>query len=195
MEISAVILAGGKSSRMDRDKALMRFGGNDTMSGYLYNKLSKIFDKVYISSKENKFDFLSSKENLILDNSDIFSPMVSLDTIFETLKQEKIFIIPVDTPLVEKETILELIEISERSDHGIIIAKDKNGKRHNLCGVFKSSIKPQIKKCLDNGIHKIEYLIKNCSHKEILFDDSRQFININKKEQYNIAKNILKEQK
>ncbi|MCF6173461.1 MAG: NTP transferase domain-containing protein [Campylobacteraceae bacterium] len=57
MDICAVVLAGGKSSRMGRDKALLQFGWYDTLVEYQYRKLEAIFDKVYISSKEDKFDF------------------------------------------------------------------------------------------------------------------------------------------
>jgi len=53
----AVIFAGGKSSRMGKDKALLPFADCNTLSEFQYNKLTSLFDKVYISSKEDKFDF------------------------------------------------------------------------------------------------------------------------------------------
>ena len=53
----AVILAGGKSSRMQQDKALLPFGEVNSLAEFQYRRLSKIFSKVYISSKYNKFDF------------------------------------------------------------------------------------------------------------------------------------------
>ena len=54
---TAVILAGGKSSRMKQDKALLPFGDTNSLAEFQYRRLSKIFSKVYISSKNNKFDF------------------------------------------------------------------------------------------------------------------------------------------
>lgn len=190
-DISAVITAGGKSSRMGSDKALLEFDGCDTMCEYQYKKLKKIFEKVYISSKVDKFDFLESKD-LILDNSEVFSPMVALEGLFDKIQDRKIFIISVDMPLVQFDTIKKLIELSSQSNYEIVIAKDQNQNRHSLCGVFDRSIRQKIKNCLSKDIHKINYLINNCSHKEILFKNSDQFINLNTKHEYIKAKNILK---
>jgi len=191
-KICAVILAGGKSSRMGKDKSLLEFSNYSTMSEFQYKKLNKLFNKVYISSKIDKFDFLKNKELLILDKTDTFSPMVALDSIFNNISEEKVFIITVDNPLVTIEVIYKLIEISQSSNNEIVIAKDTKGNRHSLCGVFNSSIHKQVKNCLAQDIHKINYLINNCDHKEVLFDNYKQFININTQEDYIKAKEQLK---
>jgi len=120
--IPCVILAGGKSSRMGEDKSLLPFGGFETLIEYQYNKLSKIFSKVYISTKSNKFNF---KANLILDNQIISSPMVALDSIFSELKDNKIFIITVDSPFIELESINRLISKSDEFDT-VIATKVRN---------------------------------------------------------------------
>jgi len=56
-DMAAVIFAGGKSSRMGSDKALLPFGGYGSLSEFQYHKLSRTFKKVYLSAKEDKFDF------------------------------------------------------------------------------------------------------------------------------------------
>jgi molybdopterin-guanine dinucleotide biosynthesis protein A len=43
-----VIFAGGKSSRMGEDKSLLPFGTFSSLAEYQYNRLSNIFDIVYI---------------------------------------------------------------------------------------------------------------------------------------------------
>jgi len=190
--ISAVILSGGKSSRMGEDKSLLKFSSDNSMCEYQYKKLLKIFDKVYISSKIDKFDFLDEKDKLILDGTNIFSPMVALESIFERIEEEKIFIITVDMPLISVEVINRLIEVSQKNNYEIVIAKDNQGNRHSLCGVFDRSILSKIKKYLNSDIHKINYLINNCNYKELIFDNYNQFININTKEQYTQAQKIIK---
>ncbi len=57
MKLSAIILAGGKSGRMKKDKSLLPFNEYNTLAEFQYRRLSKIFSKVYISTKNNKFDF------------------------------------------------------------------------------------------------------------------------------------------
>jgi len=191
--ISCVILSGGKSSRMGEDKSLLSFENKTTMIEYLYKKLLPIFKEVYISTKTDKFDTLQlPNKKLICDNNQtVFSPMIALETIFQTIKDEKVFIITVDTPFIEEETIKELIRNS--SDFSITIAKDSDNNTHNLCGVFSRDILPTIQEMLQRDIHKINYMIKNIKNsQEIVFDNSEQFLNINTQETYQEAKNALK---
>ncbi len=188
-----VILSGGKSSRMGEDKSLMLVKNSTTMIEYLYKKLTPIFNQVYISAKTDKFDTLElPNKQLILDtNQTVFSPMIALETIFQTLKDEKVFIITVDTPFVEKETIEKLIKNS--SDFSITIAKDNDNNIHNLCGVFSRDVLPTIQEMIKKDIHKINYMIKNSkNYQEIVFENYEQFLNINTQESYEKAKTLLK---
>ena len=173
---------------MGEDKSLLPFGGFDTLSEYQYNKLSKIFSKVYISSKINKFNFPC---NLIYDNTKgISSPMVALNSIFETIKEDKVFVITVDTPLIEQSTIHKLITNSNNTE--ITIAKDEN-KIHNLCGVFNLNLLvDKVNYCIKNDIHKINYLIKNSRINCISFSNENQFININTIADYKVANSTIK---
>ena len=185
-DIPCVILCGGRSSRMGKDKALLPFGKYDTLIEYQYKKFSKFFKKVYISSKIDKFNF---EAEIIYDiNQDIFSPMIALKSIMNTLDITDIFIITVDVPLVKIETIDKLIVNSLNYD--ITIARDKD-KIHNLCGIFNISIKSTINNLLKKDIHKVNYLIKMVkSTQQILFSNEKQFININTNNDYNIALSI-----
>ena len=187
LDIPCVILSGGKSSRMGKDKSLLPFDTASSLIQYQYNKLSKIFNKVYISSKIDKFDFQC---DIIYDNKydnqeDISSPMVALHSIFTKLKDTKVFIITVDTPLILESTIKKLIDNGDNYD--ITIASDKE-KVHNLCGVFSNNLLETINKYIEEDMHKINFLIKNTNKSNIvLFENEKQFININTKEQYDIA--------
>ena len=179
-EIPCVILCGGKSSRMGEDKSLLPFSSSKSLTQYQFERLKPYFKNIYLSSKINKFDFIDD-DLLILDkNKDVFSPILALDSIFEKLKNQKIFIITVDTPFVLLESISKLIE--ESKDVEICVAQTE--KVHNLCGVFSSNISTSIKKMIENDIHKIGYLIKNNQFKIVEFPDDDEFININNKEDY-----------
>jgi len=185
-EISCVILCGGKSSRMGEDKALLPFSSYNSLTQYQYERLKPYFKNTYISSKISKFDFLDD-ENLILDEGEIYSPIVALQTIFKKLPNQKLFIITVDTPLVSIETISELIESSE--DNEICVAQTE--KTHNLCGVFLSSISSTIDEMLENDIHKVGYLLKKSQLNILDFPNDEEFINLNNKDEYKRALEII----
>ena len=182
--IPVVILAGGKSSRMENgDKALLPFGGYKTLSEFQYHRLSACFEKVYISTKLDKFDF---EANFIKDNSEVFAPTIALLSIFEELKEDKIFLISVDTPFIKVETIKEIM-----SNNGeIVVAKSPNGIEP-LCGIYSKSIISKIKEMIESDNHKLNYLIKNSDSNFIEFKDENEFLNVNRVDDYNKALKLI----
>jgi molybdopterin-guanine dinucleotide biosynthesis protein A len=187
-KIPCVILCGGRSSRMGEDKSLLPFSSSSSLTQYQYDKLKVFFQDIYLSSKIDKFDFLSNKEKyLILDKGEIFSPIVALQTIFKTIKAPKVFIITVDTPLVSINSINELIEKAKDSD--ICVARTE--RTHNLCGIFSTKMISFIDEMLINDIHKVNYLLKNNNTKYIDFLNDDEFINLNNKDEYERALSII----
>ena len=187
IDIPCVILSGGKSSRMKQDKSLMKFNNYDTLIEYQYHKLKKIFPTVYISAKSNKFSNFIKTKNLILEDSDIYSPMIALQEIFKQLNG-KIFIITVDIPLIKEESIKTIIKNSK--NHKITLAKSNNNI-HNLCGVYDTSILKEVNENINKDIHKIGYLNKIIKSNIIHFNDD-EFLNINTREDYQKAVEIGK---
>lgn len=187
-DLPCIILCGGKSSRMGEDKALLPFSNFNSLSQYQYTRLKPYFKNIYLSSKINKFDFLND-DKIICDKSEIYSPLIALNSIFEYLRnEEKIFIISVDTPLVKIESIKKLVDKSKNFD--ICVAQTE--KIHNLCGVFSSNIKNEIENMLENNIHKIGFLLKNTNFTSIIFQNEEEFINLNNKFEYEKALTIIK---
>ncbi len=173
---------------MGEDKSLLSFDTSSTIIEYQYNRLSKIFNNVYISSKTNKFNFKTLDRNkLILDNNDISSPMIALKAILSNFTN-KVFIVAVDTPFVTYEAINSIINKSHL--HEIVIASS-NDKIHNLCGIFKCSLVDKIDTYLKEDMHKINYLVKNSDTKIIHFENNEQFLNINTKDDYQKALNQI----
>ena len=178
----AVIFAGGKSSRMGEDKALLPFGGYPTLTEFQHSKLTTMFDKVYISAKEHKFDF----DCLVIeDNYTENSPLVGIISIFETLKVEKVFILSVDAPLVNKETIEKLLKYDQNS-RDAIVAQSPSGIQP-LCGIYKRSILPLAYLQLEKGHHRLGELLRLANTLFVKFDEDIPFTNLNHPEEYQKA--------
>ena len=167
---------------MEEDKCFLPFR-NTTLIKYQYDRLSKIFTNVYISSKTNKFNFECS---LILEKNNIYSPMIALQNILNQF--DKVFIISVDTPNISENTIKKIILNSKIYD--LTIAKTKDGKTHNLTGIFSAKLNKQIDDMIKNDTHKVGYLIKKVNSNIVDNLNNNEFINLNTKEDY---QNILKE--
>ena len=175
----AVILAGGKSSRMGEDKALLPFKTYSTLCQYQYEKLQKIFSTTYISTKTDKFDFITNQNTLIFDNDTNSSPMIALQSILNTIKDQYCFIIPVDMPTLSDNIFFTITNNFLNTPSDVVIAKDILGKTHNLCGIFHKNILPTIKILLNQDIHKIGALLKSVDTTIIQFDTTKEFANLN----------------
>ncbi len=184
----AVILAGGKSSRMQRDKALLPFWGYSSLAEFQYIRLSKLFSKVYISSKNNKFDF---DVDIIEDRYEESSPLVALVSIFETLSNiEEVFLLSVDAPFVNKG-IIDTLYKNNNVIKDIVVAKSNNGLEP-LCAIYNRSCLIEAKKALKANQHKLRSLFKNLNIKIVKIENESAFINLNYPSEYEKAKKLHK---
>ncbi|MBR8462232.1 NTP transferase domain-containing protein [Campylobacter sp. faydin G-140] len=181
---NCVVLAGGKSSRMGRDKTLLPFGDFATLTHFNAHKLGNIFNNVYVSSKLDKFN---PPLTLIKDlNDSDFSPMLAIFSILSQFKNENehIFIIPADMPFVSENTIRELYKFRENFD--MVIAQDDK-YTHSLCGFFSPNLSIYAKELYEKGEHKIGLLRDLCKCKKVKFANSDEFFNVNNPSEYEEA--------
>ena len=178
--IPCVIFAGGKSSRMGRDKALLPFGGS-SLACYQYNRLQKIFDQVYISTKDKKFD---CNAKVIIDSFTIYAPTPAFLDIFK--KFDEFFAISVDTPFVDIKTIDKIIEVAKNNPKkDAIIAK--TDFPHPLIGIYRKSILSTFKKEIKKQNYKLNSLLKKADTLFVQFKEEEPFFNCNYPEDFQEA--------
>ena len=185
-----IIFAGGKSSRMGEDKALLPFADYKTLAHYQYDRLSKIFATVYISCKDkSKFNF---DANFLEDiqTEAIFAPTVGFVTAFRKLKSEKLFALSVDTPFVTKREITRLLN-ADNNGFDATIAKTEEGIQP-LCGIYHASLQKNFEEMLKTDNHKLGQLLKNVHTNYVTFTQTQPFLNLNHPRQYQEALKIIR---
>jgi len=179
---TAIIFAGGKSSRMGEDKALLPIAGYRSMAELQYRKLQELFKEVYISSKEEKFDFDAT---VISDHFPESSPMVALGSVLTTLPATPLFILSVDMPLLTGNEIQKLLQHYEQSDPkpDILIAKSPRGLEP-LCGIYHPRILPNVITLIKEDTHRMRALLEQVDTQVLVFDNASVFANINTPKEY-----------
>jgi len=183
--IPAVIFAGGKSSRMGKDKALLPFGGASSLSAFQYQRLGRWFPKVYIATKERKFDFDAP---LIFDAYEGASPLVALVSAFEALPQEEmLFVLSVDAPFITKEIIASLIEKMQKNPRYDVVAAATQEGVEPLCAIYRRTILPHAKEALAKDRHRMTALLASVSSETVAFENEKLFLNLNRPHEYKAA--------
>lgn len=182
-KLACVILAGGKSSRMERDKTLLPFGGYPSLCEYQYRRMSELFSHVYISTKtEGKFDF---EADYILDSAEEFAPTYALKRILESVTEPYVFVMAVDMPFLSQSTIQTLAEAFEPHCDAVIAQEDHT--IHTLCGIYSKSILPHFEAAVAEGKHKLQLLLREADTKFVTINDPRSFVNLNYPHEYEEA--------
>ena len=116
MNASAIILAGGLSTRFGQDKGLLTLA-NKPLIKHVLDAVDSIVDEriVVASSKtqaENYTKALGSNVKVVTDNDKMHSPLVGASTGFEEAAEAYSFLLPCDTPLVSREILCLLLDLS-----------------------------------------------------------------------------------
>lgn len=133
MNKTGIILAGGKSSRMNQDKGLMLLDGKP-MIQYIIDVLATIVDEIIIISNNPEYEQFGFPvySDLIKDKG----PLAGIYTGLFYSQSETNIVLSCDVPFVNEELILFLI--SEHQKHQITIPK-KEERTHQLIGIFSKS--------------------------------------------------------
>jgi molybdenum cofactor guanylyltransferase len=182
--LSCILFAGGKSSRMGEDKSLLPFGGFSTLAEYQYDRLTKIFTHVAISTKSaDKFDFIAS---LLLDPPEAdFAPTAGFVSAFRALPDERIMVLSVDTPFVDEAVFQSLMDADEEGLDAVI-ARTHAGS-HPLCGIYHRSLLEEFERMLREGDHRLGKLLASRRTRYVEFEQEEAFANLNHPHEYQTA--------
>jgi len=185
LTIPCIIFAGGKSSRMGEDKALLPFGDAKTLTEFQLQKFQAHFDNIYISCKnKEKFHFDANfiEDNPLYHDS---APLIGLISVFETLDCDEIFVLSVDAPFFEKEHFEKLLA-ENADDTSIIVAKSSNGPEP-LCAIYKKEILPIMIELAEEKRYKLSGLFEKTETKYVTFAHEDIFANLNFPQDYQKA--------
>ena len=193
---SAVILAGGKSVRMGRNKALLDFEG-ETLIGRVYRILKQAFDEILISANEPEmYDFLGAPVV-----QDVYTSGGSLAGIHAGLlnsRAKHCFFLACDMPFVNVELVRYLYRLT--GDYDLVIPISRSGPEP-LHSFYSRRCISYIEQQLEDGNLRIIDFFHRIRMREVSFEEMREYdpqelsyFNINTQEKYDLAKTRLKEQ-
>lgn len=178
-DITGIVLAGGKSSRMGTDKSLLKWKGI-TLVERAIDLLKPFCSQVIISSNNFVYDFTGHET--WPDELPQQAPIVGIFSCLKRSATDVNIILSCDMPYVSADLITHLLGCSGK--HAVVVPVH-DGFTEPLCGIYKQSILPILEKHITNNEFSLHRFIESCPHhyaeidKHLPFFNNKLFLNIN----------------
>lgn len=157
--LNGLVLCGGKSSRMGRDKSLIQYHGKPQRD-YLTGLLRLFCDQVFISGPKN----LKTTDSFISDHFDLESPLNGILSAFHFDPDSAWLTMPVDMPNIDSAAIEFLLR---HRDTGKIATcfLDSDGQPEPLFVIWEAKARPVLFDFFNQGgISPRKFLMENDVH-------------------------------
>ncbi len=183
-EITAVILAGGRGSRMGGvDKGLVAFNDRPLIE-HVIEAIAGQVRTLMINANRNLVQYQRFGYPVVADSiSDYQGPLAGFLAAMEVAHTPLIVTVPCDGPLLAPDLVARLVAARERESAEIAVAHD--GKRMQpVYALIPVALKPSLQRYLQGGDRKID--LWYARHQVALADFSdlpASFMNINTEEE------------
>jgi molybdopterin-guanine dinucleotide biosynthesis protein A len=149
-EVTGLILAGGKSSRFGRNKALVEVGGIRLIERVI-RVMGSVFQKlIIITNTPDEYAYL--KLPMIEDLIKGLGPLGGLYTGLESITTEFGFFVACDMPFLSEPLIRHIIEFKDEFD---VILPKIDWKIEALHGLYNKSCLPSIRELIDSRQYQV----------------------------------------
>lgn len=181
--VGLVILAGGKSSRMNGfDKSMLILGGR-TFFERLSKELSFMGEKLL--SANTVSNGVPKGFQLVFDEEKEIGAMGGICAALKKCESDALLVVPCDTPLFTKECA-ELV-IGELADYDACLFR-VGGTLQPLNGIYSKTCIPVFETCIRNKQYKLADSLEQLRVKIINGKADYNFLNINTPDDYEAAK-------
>jgi molybdopterin-guanine dinucleotide biosynthesis protein A len=131
MSHAAVLLAGGKSSRMGRDKSALPVNGEPLWQRQLAVLRATEPAEIFISGMSDG-PYTDCGVEILTDEIPDCGPLAGVATVLRRCESERLLVLAVDMPAMTAEFLRTVLEESQRTAKGVIPSVAADGRRRAL---------------------------------------------------------------
>ncbi len=196
-EMSAVILAGGKNSRMGKNKLLLPLG-DSTIIGTLLTTLTQLFGEcVLVTDHPDAYREWRVKITADLICGTEKNSLTGIHAGLSIASSAYSFVVAGDMPFVEPRLMCRLAALSGKDD---VIIPQQGEYLQPLCAIYHKNCLPHIEELLARCHYKIldffhAVPVRHVDVAELLPDDRqhRSFFNVNSPDDYRQAQELVEQ--
>ena len=172
--ITGILLAGGKSSRMGTDKGFLKLN-NKSFIEYSIEALQPLVSEFLIVSNNPDYDVFRMKrvDDLIKDAG----PLAGIYSGLKHSNTEYNLVLSCDIPLINTGILERLIDAQDGYQDVVQIVS--NGKSMPLIAMYKKACETTFYKLLQNGERRMHVAINQCKVKNIVLNPENDFFTKN----------------
>jgi len=187
---SFIILCGGRSKRMGKDKGSLLLKGKP-MILHVLDTISDIADEIILVLRDEKqvegYKRLL-KENyghldIVTDKKKDRGPLIGILTGLSAIKSDYAQILPCDSPFISQEFVLNMFKAVETNKYDAIVPVWEDGHVEPLHSIYKKTVSDIILKLIEEGKMDVKSLIMDINARYIdtkeLDTTTKSFQNIN----------------
>jgi molybdopterin-guanine dinucleotide biosynthesis protein A len=174
-----LVLAGGRSRRMGRDKALLEHAGRSQLA-HAADLLERHAERVFVSTRpDQQHEAERRRFDLVVDRYEDLGPLAGILSAMEEHEGVDWLVVACDLPNISDETIEYLL--AERSpEHPFTAYRSSyDGLPEPLCAVWNAGSAGIIRKFLDEGVRCPRKILIRSATQLIEQQDPRSLDNIN----------------
>ncbi len=180
MEATAIIMAGGDSARMGRDKSMLLIEGQP-MIKHIYDQLHPHFNQILISSNDiSKYSFPGV--DVVPDKVTGCGPLGGIASALKSSANELNFVTACDIPQVDTDLIKMMLR--DCRDFDAVVPRIGLSQYEPLFAVYKKDTLVAIEAALLSGNNRIIDALSPCKVKYIDLTDTERLKNLNTMNDY-----------
>ncbi|WP_374721604.1 molybdenum cofactor guanylyltransferase [Peribacillus tepidiphilus] len=166
MKVTGILLAGGKSSRMGQNKALLSFSDRKTVEK-IASELQEATDEVLlVTNTFSDYKFLRLK--MVEDEYKEKGPLAGIHAGLQAAENEYCFVAACDMPFIQGELIREIVSYLNEYD---AVVPNIRGQLHPLFAAYRRSCLESIEACIKNNDLRIRSFHSKVSTKIMKEED------------------------
>ncbi len=178
--ITALILAGGRGSRMGHvDKGLQPFDGKP-MVAHVIERLAPQADAILINANQNAGRYAEFGYRVVPDLIEGFAgPLAGIERGLAEAPGDLLVTAPCDSPFLPRDLVARLLAAMTAANAQLAVAKTGD-QLHPVFSLMRRDVLPSLRAFLESGGRKIDRWYEHLAVVEVAFDDEEDaFRNIN----------------
>ena len=178
-KLAMIVLAGGASSRMGREKSDLLLNGRTFLETQIAKGKQLGVNRIYVSGYHGE----GCTEEIVMDRIKERGPLGGLEACLSKAAgdgADRCLVLGVDTPLVPVSELQNIIQSASADDQNRVTLLRHNGKEESLMAVYETSLSSDIRAFLERGQASVFRFLNEIGYSRYdTQEDDRYFTNIN----------------